>query len=293
MLTNLEVFASGVTTPPIPIVDQDVSLDAIQIKRIDGLGPVKANINSTQYGTIDGESFDGGSTPKRNIVLTVTLNPDWASLSIEALRHILYSYFMPENTIRLRFSSTHMPTVEILGYVESCEPNLFEKDPEYQISILCLNPYFVAVDQSIITGTTSEIANPVDIPIEYQGDITTGFVLSLKMPPSGQFSGGETGWFSEFRLINKLPTTSLMIFQYMSVNTTQYMEISTVDGDKHAHVMPIPDAAPGDQLAYMSPGSTWPQLRRGHNVLQILAGALTPPDALYWTLTYYARYGGL
>jgi hypothetical protein len=282
MLTNLEVFTPGITTPPIPIVAQDVSLDAIQIKNIDGLGPVKANISSTAYGSIDGESLDGTQTPKRNIVLTVVLNPNWASLTIESIRQILYNYFMPENTVRLRFSSTHMPTVEIAGVVESCEPNFFAKDPEYQISIICVDPYFVSIDQTVLTGVTSTIASPTDIPITFQGSIETGFVLDIS---------SATTQIGEFRVVNKSGSISqTWAVAGMAINSTQSIRISSVDRNKFFAAFPVPAGTPYTYYTKaIAPGSNWVKIKRGSNTLQILS----PTAGAAWSLSYYARFGGL
>lgn len=290
MITNLEVFTAGVTFPPIPILDQDVALDPIRIRNIDGLGPVKATINSTQYGSLDGESFDNSFTPKRNIVMTVGLHPDWANLTIEYLRQLLYAYFMPENTVRLRFSSTHMPVVEIMGIVESFEPNLFAKDPEYQISIICVQPYFVAIDQTVISGVTGAFGDTVGTDVGYQGNVDTGFVVDITMPESGSLPGGETSFDAgEIRLINQTPPTEALFVVPMTISTTTDFRVSTVDGDKYARTYPLPSGSPTNQLQYVSPGSTWLKLRKGLNSIQVLSD----PVGLDWQLTYHARYGGL
>lgn len=287
MLTQMEVFAQGVTAPPLPILDQNVAMDAIQIRNIDGLGPVKASVNTTQYGSVDGEFFNSSYTPKRNIVLTIGLNPDWATQTFESLRQILYSYFMPESQVKLRFTSTHLATVEISGYVESCEPILFSKNsnpnPEYQISIICPDPYFIASDATVIPGVTEAIAGTTDIIVEYEGSVPTGFIVDVVLP-----SGG-TAFSGEIRLINKTPSIKVAISTGIAVSTTQFFRFSSVQGDKYVRQYPLPSGNYTNVLGKFSPGSVWLQLRKGQNKIQVLSTTA----GLGWNLRYYAKYGGL
>lgn len=279
----MEVFVSGITTPPFPIVDQNASLDMIQIKDITGLGPVKATVNTTQYGSIDGEAFNGSFTPQRNIVLTIGLNPDWANETYESLRQTLYSYFMPETQVRLRFTSTHMAQVEISGYVESCEPDMFSQDPEYQISIICPQPYFVAVNATVVQDVTQALNGTNDYIVNYEGSVDVGFTVDVTLP-----SGG-TAFSGEVRVLNKTPSTKLIIVSGVAVSTTQYFEMSSVQGNKYARQYPIPAAPFTNILSKVTPGSNWLSLRKGANRIQVLSAT----SGLIWTLQYYARYGGL
>jgi hypothetical protein len=284
MITQMEVFTSGVTTPPFPIVDQDVGLDSIQIKNIDGLGPVTANVNTTEYGSIDGEILTGTSIPKRNIVITAALNPNWAlGQTFESVRQVLYSYFMTENQVRLRFTSTHLAPLEIIGYVESCEPDMFSKDPIYQISIICPQPYFMAVSPTSIQGLTQAFATPVDVLVNYEGNADAGFTVDVTLPSGGTAFSGEA------RFINGTPTTKIGVVTPIVVSTTSFFRLSTVQGAKFARQYPIPTGLPTNVLGKWATGGSWITLRKGVNKIQIL----TATAGLSWTLSYYARYGGL
>lgn len=284
MITQLEVFTAGVTAPPFPIVDQDVGLDSIQIKSIDGLGPVTAAVNTTEYGSIDGEFLTGTNIPKRNIVITAALNPNWAlGQTFESVRQVLYSYFMTENQVRLRFTSTHLAPLEIIGYVESCDPDMFSKDPIYQISIICPQPYFTAVAPTSVQGLTQAFATPVDVLVPYDGNSDVGFVVDITLPSGGTPFSGEA------RFINGTPTTKLGIVTPISVSTTSFFRLSSVQGDKYARQYPLPSGAFTNVLGKWQPSSSWLTLRKGINKIQIL----TATAGLNWSLSYYARYGGL
>ena len=64
----------------------------------------------------------------------------------------IYSYFMPKRPIRFVFYSDDMIPVEIFGIVESVSVNPFSKDPEILVSIICPDPYFTALNPTVITG---------------------------------------------------------------------------------------------------------------------------------------------
>lgn len=283
MLTQLEVFTPGITVPPWPIVDQSVKQDAIQIKKITGLGPVLANVNTTGYGSIDGEFLTGTFTPKRNIVITVGLNPDWSTQTLEGLRQVLYSYFMPENQVRLRFTSTHIDQVEIIGVVESCELDMFSQDPEYQISIICPQPNFTAVSATVLTGLTQAFATPVDVPIEYEGSVDSGFVVDITLPTGGSAFSGEV------RILNSTPNLKIAFISAVSVSSTVYFSMSSVQNDKYIRSYTLPGGVPTSILGSLLTGSSWITLRKGTNKIQIL----TATAGLHWALSYYAKYGGL
>jgi hypothetical protein len=282
MLTQVEVFTAGITASPLTVSDGDVSTDPIQIRSIDGLGPVKANINTSQYGSIDGEYFYGSNTPKRNIVLTVGLNPNWATQSVAALRRIVYSYFMPESFVKLRFTSTHLPVVEIEGYVESCEPNIFSPDTEIQISIVCPQPFFSAVSATAVSGPIQTMGDTATIDVNYEGDIATGFIVDI---------GNNALTYNTFyKIVNKTPTTQT--FELTSATNTapyNFMRLSTVKGDKFIRLYNTTDFTFVDELGKMAAGGSWMPLVKGVNKMQFQ----TDDPGYTWTLSYNAKYGGL
>ena len=136
MLTQVDVYGAVNSATALPLSGAGVYGDPVQIKKIDGLGPVKADIQTATYGAINREYLTGKFYGKRNIVLTLGLNPDWATQTVEELRQLLYAYFTPTQQVELRFQSTHLPEVNIFGYVESMDPNIFSADPEIDVSII-------------------------------------------------------------------------------------------------------------------------------------------------------------
>lgn len=285
MLTQLKLIAKGVTAP-LPVSDDDsVTTDPIQIHNIDGLGPVAAAVNTAPFGTQDGENFTGTSIGSRNIVLTVGLNPNWANQTIERLRQILYSYFMTGQWVKLVFDSTHLPQVAIEGYVETMEPNMFTKDPEFQISIICPKPAFVATAQTALSGLTTAFTDPSTVDIPYNGDRPAGYLIDVtKQSGNPDLANGEV------RIINNTPNLQLFSVKGVSINSSNFLRVSTVQGGKYAKLMPWPAGpAPVSLMGSVATGSIWAPFVRGVNKFQVQTA--TPGQT--WLLSYYARYGGL
>lgn len=283
MLTQVEALVVGVTAPDFPVTDGPAT-DPIQIRNIDGLGPVKAAVNTTQYGSVDGEFYTGSYVGARNIVLTVGLNPSWADQTFESLRRILLGYFLPGAPIKLVFTSTHMPQVKIEGFVESFEPNIFSKDPEIQVSIICPKPYFVAVAQSAITGVTTAFTDTTLTEIDYDGDVEVGYVMDFSIQ-----AGGATLSNGEVRIVNNTPSVQLLSVKNVNVDSTHSVRVSTVQGAKFARQIPLPSGNYTNVLGKVVPGSIWAPILKGVNYLQVMSS--NPGQT--WTLSYYALYGGL
>ena len=108
------------------------------ISNIEGLGPVKSEVNIAEASTTDGGQFSSARLNVRNIVITLgfLLAP-----TVEEVRIKSYKYFPVKKKIKLLFE-TDTRTLEIMGYVESNEPVIFAKQQTAQISILCPDPYF-------------------------------------------------------------------------------------------------------------------------------------------------------
>ena len=281
MLTQLELFNSRVSTPPFAIEAGSPASDPLRIRRIDGLGPVDASVNTSSYGQIDGESYSGSSIGKRNIVLTIGFNPNWIDQRIESLRAILYKYVMPKSRVRMRFTSTHMPTVEIFGYVESCEPNIFSQDPEMQVSIICPEPYFKDVSATVVNGVTQAIGATTGDDIDYEGSVDAGFVLYVEKGSGSDYTG-------PMHVVNAAPNQEFFLLSEVTVNATDYVDLSTLVGGKYVRKAFVAGGPSQNIMRYVSASSTWSLLKPGVNEFRVLAAA-----GLSWTMRYHNRYGGL
>lgn len=277
----MEVFSAQPSAPELPLGSLDLANnDPIQIHNIDGLGPVKADISSTPFATGKGELYQGSSVPKRNIVIALGLNPNWEDQTISSLRHLLYGYLMPQAWCKLRFFSDDMPVVDIEGYVESLEPNIFAQDPELQCSIICPKPDFIEVDAIIFDGVVGDSA----LEFDYYGNVDTGFELRVD---GATALPAYTGQLSVIATPVGLDPQTFVI-NPVTINALKSFKLTTMQNQKRAQNFALSDGAITNLLQAVTQ-AVWPQLKPGSNSFQVTAA--TPGQQ--WTLAYFTRFGGL
>ena len=116
------------------------------IKSITGLGPVKANVNTTEVATNDGSMFNSARLSQRNIVIQMVFVNSIYGEDIEAIRQKSYKYFPIKKNIELVIETDNR-YVRTTGYIESNEPDIFSKQEGTQISIICPDPYFYSASE--------------------------------------------------------------------------------------------------------------------------------------------------
>ena len=116
------------------------------IKSITGLGPAKANVNTTEVSTNDGSLFNSARLSQRNVVLDMVFINTIYGESIEDLRQKSYKYFPLKKSVELTIETDNR-YVKTTGYVESNEPNIFSSQEGTQISIICPDPYFYSAGE--------------------------------------------------------------------------------------------------------------------------------------------------
>ena len=137
------------------------------IRSIEGLGPGKASINTTDIASDDGSIFNSARSEQRNIVLTLgCLIADGVTNSIETARQLTYKYFPKKKPLKF-YILTDNRELEITGYTESNEPDIFTQDETTQISIICPDPLFYSAGEG---GTHTTVFNGVDFLFEFAFD---------------------------------------------------------------------------------------------------------------------------
>ena len=139
MLTSLKVFSQQGDLLTLTFREENYG---IIVSSIAGLDPVKATIVSSSFAQLDGSQYQSSRREERHIILKLDLIPDYITTSVEDLRRILYSFFMPKSMLNLNFVRSDGLEVTIAGMVETFETELFDKDPSVIISITCFNPDF-------------------------------------------------------------------------------------------------------------------------------------------------------
>lgn len=282
MLTEVKAYSSWRSAPLLPLSNSPrAETDLIQIRNIDGLDPVKASVTTSPLGSVDGTSYTGSSVPSRNIVLTLHPNPDWGTWTFESLRRLIYSYFMPKIATRLVFYSDDMDPVEISGIIESVTVNPFSKDPEILVSIICPNPYFVALNPTVLTGQTIRVGGDV-VVVNYTGTIETG--INVRVTYVADPIPGDIG----IQLGDPLATYFATL---ASVGSSMYFEMNSVPLQKYVQNVDMSTGLIVNLLSkiHVQEGSAWPTLQPGENEFAVV----TDKGTQDWTLTYFERFGGL
>lgn len=130
------------------------------IESIDGLGPPKADINTTASATSDGSIFNSARLTDRNIVIHMLFNE---APSIEETRQRTYKYFALKKPVTLQIWEDTR-NLFITGKVETNEPDIFSKREGNQISIICEDPFFKSMRQDVTVF--SGLENLFEFPFE-------------------------------------------------------------------------------------------------------------------------------
>jgi len=281
VLTEVKAFSSWRSAPVMPLNGSRAETDLIQVRNISGLDPVKASVNTSPYGSVDGASYVGSSLTNRNIVLTLHPNPDYDNWTFESLRRLIYAYFMPKRPTKLVFYSDDMIPVAISGIVEGVTVNMFSKDPELQVSIICPDPYFTALEATVITGQTVRPGGDV-VVVDYGGTIEAG--INVKV--TAVTAPNPTGITVQ---IGDPPITSFGVVA--TVDPATYFELSSIPMRKFVQNVGVGSGVITNLLSKVSiqEGSAWPTLQPGENEFRVV----TDQGAQDWELTYFERFGGL
>lgn len=285
------------------------------IRKIDGIGPTKSNINIYDIPSIDGGLFNSARTQARQII--IKLGYMWIATGshstplIEDARHLSYKYFPLKRKVRLEFVTDYR-TLYIDGYIESNEPDIFSKDEVTTISIMCPDPNFYASDteygyinypikkfevpfeDTSMTDPTiefSEAPDPDKCSIDYTGDNITGVELELyfddDMPKSQTVSTA---------CINNIRSTSIDVSIPRIIRRTEhpirrgdYLIINGRPGHKSAIYHRLGQTY--NCFDAITLKDDWPQLYPGKNTIVFNAGDNT--GCLRGRVIYNTLYDGV
>lgn len=289
MLTEVKAYSSWEQAPTLLLEENgSAETDLIQVREITGLDPVKASVNVSPFGSVDGSAYVGSDVVSRNIVLTLRPNPDWDDWTYEALRRLIYSYFMPKRPTRLDFESSEVPPVTISGIVEAVEVNHFSNDPEMQVSVICPDPYFTAIDPLSVYGNAVRPGDPGELApiITYEGSVEAGMYVQIS-----QNSGANP---TKLGVVVNNPTTGEIVSSIdltAPVSPTVYFEMSSVPMRKYVQNVDLTTGVITNLLskANIHEGSKWPVMHPGRNEVVVYTDA----GVQDFEIRYYPRYGGL
>lgn len=274
MLSKVEARTDSGVMLSLPFA---VPSGGLLIEDITGLDPADATVVSTDFALMDGEDYQSSRTAKRNIVLTVGMQPDWTSQETSDLRETLYKWFLPKKSVSLRFYRDGKDAVDIPGRVETFDAPLFAADPIATISILNFDPSFTNPVPTVFNG--SSVPDSSTLPLEYFGNVDVGFTFVLSV--NAAIPGFTLYNTQDDGTIQQLTFTAALL-------PGDIVTISTISGNKFAQ---LTRAGLTTSLLYaIGSTSNWITLTEGGNAIRCLtmAGVSIP-----YTITYNYKLGGL
>lgn len=274
------------------------------IRKIHGLGPSKAIVNTTEVLSADGAFFNSSRISSRNIVIDLGFLDD--GRSIETTRQQTYRFFPMKKLITIQIETDNRNGITY-GYVESNEPNIFSKEEGAIISIICPSAFFYSNDDifTIFSGTNPSFEFPFENSslvsslielgqvfidtqksIFYTGDEETGVIISINV----------LGDVNNLAIHNATRSQTMEISSAVIISMTgedlklgDNVIISTIRGDKYIYL--IRNGTVYNILNALSETAIWFRLERGDNVFTYTAD--NGLSNLQFSITNKVVYGGL
>lgn len=259
------------------------------IKSITGLGPAKANVNTTEVSTNDGSLFNSARLSQRNIVLDMVFINTVYGESIEDLRQKSYKYFPLKKSVELTIETDNR-YVKTTGYVESNEPNIFSSQEGTQISIIFPDPYFYSAgeDGNNVTNFYSidpmfefpfsnesldepllvfgEIQIKTEGVITYHGDSEIGVMIYIHaIGPATNINIYNT----ETREVMRINTEKISSLTGKGIVASDDIVINTAKGEKSITL--IREGVSYNILNCLDKNTDWFTLAKGDNIFAFTA----------------------
>lgn len=238
-----------------------------QILKIEGLTPPAAEIHTIVSANAHGSTYKAAKIEPRNLVLQIK-----PCGNIEENRLRLYEYFATSDWCKIYFRNSKR-SVAIEGYTETIESDLFTNNQVLQISILCPEPFFKDVSESVrdISKEQAIFEFPFEVPIQEliefsafnrdrftcvvnYGEADTGMTVEIENISSGTLPIPV--------IRNYITGESLIINGHFNVG--EKIVINTNIGQKS--IIKISNkGVESNILNEFNLNSTWLQLRKGAN----------------------------
>lgn len=212
----------------IKLTLREPALSGFLIKSVTGLGPVKANINTTEVATNDGSKFNSARLTQRNIVFQLVFVDMLKGESIEDIRQKSYKYFPTKKNVDI-IIETDNRYVKTTGYVESNEPNIFSSQEGAQISIICPDPYFyTAGDNGDIVTEFYSIAPMFEFPFSNES-LTDPMIVFSEIQSR---AAGVITYYGDTEIGMVIRIHALGEATNIAIYNTDTREVMRIDTDK-------------------------------------------------------------
>lgn len=276
-------------------LDESIKLDLFNpeesgfiIKSIEGLGPVKANINFKELATNDGSIDNSARLSSRNIVMNLQF---MESPTIEETRLKSYKYFPIKRNIKFLIE-TDSRICETIGRIETNTPTIFSNAEGCQISILCANPYFYSAGENGTNKTTfygtdpvfefpfsnesltedliefGSIENRTEASIYYDGDAEIGITIQIHAVGKAE---GLVIYNTKTRDIMRINDDKLKSLMGSGIQAGDEITITTSRGEKGIYM--LRNGVTTNILNSLEKPIKWFQLSKGDNTFAYTASA--------------------
>lgn len=262
--------------------------EAYVIESIDGIDPPDATINTTKNANADGSVFNSSYVNNRQIIITLAINGP-----AEANRIQLYRYFKNKYPVKLYYKNGTRD-VWIEGYVQKTQIEFFQKKQIAQIVVICPQPYFNGIEDSITDFSTVE--SLFEFPFAIEEPIEFSRILINE--ETNVVNGGDidTGALIELRAVGTVVNPAIYNIdtnEYFKITVTMaagdVIKINTVKKEKS--VVLISQGVTTNLIGSLVYGSTWLQFVPGDNT--ILIDATTTPENMVARLSIVNRFEGV
>ena len=236
-----------------------------QVMSITGLNPPKAQINNSTVTGLDGAKYNSSRLEVRNIVITLKINGD-----VETNRQNLYKYCPTKEWCKFYYKNNNR-NVYIEGYVENVECDLFTDSEIAQISLICEQPYFKAMNE--IIDDISKVISLFEFPftINYEEPIPFSEIQLDKITNIYNNSESETGVIIVINFINnvnKIEIRNTVTGEYFILNYVfledDKISINTNKGEKSIKL--LRNGITYNLFTAIQKGSTFFRLSIGDNL---------------------------
>jgi hypothetical protein len=274
MLTLVEVTNPLGSTLQLPLLDSSAGY---VVEDIEGLDPVTATLTTSSLAQVDGATPQNAQRTTRNITMTLGLQPDFVTNSVQSLRSALYDYLITKANVKMGFYLDGSLFAITSGQVEDFQNTIFSADPAVDISIICYDPDFYAPSQTSQSGDT--VSDTTTMDVVYPGTTETGVIFTLNV--NATITGGLT-------VYNTAPDNSLQ---------KMFIDGDYISGDVvTVNTIPLQKAVTltrsglqSSLLAELDPTATWISLKKGTNKFRsVVAGGGSIPYIVAFTPKYGA-----
>lgn len=248
------------------------------ITSISGLGPVKANILTTELATKDGAEYTSAKAGKRNILFNLKFA---FGSSIEYIRQESYKHFPLKKKVDILIETDNR-SCKCEGYVESNEPNIFDSSEGTTISVICPDPYLYSIfnQVTLFSGSNpmfefpfsneslteqliilSELLKKSRDGVYYSGDDEIGMTIKIHfIGPAKQI----TLYDINKRLVMKIDTDKIKTIIGSDIKNGDDIIIQTTKGKKS--ILFARDGVNTNILNSLGKNTSWFYLTKGENI---------------------------